>query len=399
MKSRSRNGIIIAIVAVVVLILVIVITQLDERYDWTETYTEEGGQPYDISLFLDVLENSSDNYTYLTNVFSDTGYLEQTGANMIMIAKYQSLDSMEITYLKRFIENGNKLFISSRSHSYLLAKGLNLDSTSFLLSIEKQEITLPNDQGGFPFSFDQFNNPVDYSWSYFPEHSKYTELGQFFNENGTYSNHVNINIGDGVLELHSTPLIFTNYHFRKEEVFEHVNEVIGQIENKTIYYLNPTGSFEYNGRPQISESPLRFILANPPLKWAWYIVILLSIIYVFNAMRRKQRPIPIKMLPENQTEAHLEVLYKLYRKEGKHKDLIRIQVKLLQQFLKSKYGINSKNRDDVFYSELSEKLKLETEYLQPFFKDLERAANNSTLTDRELMEIDQNISEFYLKCP
>jgi hypothetical protein len=153
------------------------------------------------------------------------------------------------------------------------------------------------------------------------------------------------------------------------------------------------------GQPIVSESPLRFLLAHPPLKWAWYLILLAALLYVLNAMRRKQRSVPVKLLPQNQTVAYVDMTYRLFSKDGRHSNIINSQYRLLLVFLRNKYGLALREIDEGTLAEASEKLKMKPEYLKKFFKELERSRYNSTLSDQELMELDQKITEFYLKCP
>jgi hypothetical protein len=177
-----------------------------------------------------------------------------------------------------------------------------------------------------------------------------------------------------------------------------VNSILAKAEGETCYYLEP-GYYDGSDSPLIGESPLKFILAHPPLKWAWYLTLVLALFYIVNSMRRKQRAIPVRVLPENQTSAYLDMIYRLFRKEGSHRDIVQSQVKLLQSFLRNKYGLNAQKLNPEFYTLAAAKLKLDKNYLEQFFKQLERSRYNSTLNDSELMKIDREITEFYLRCP
>ena len=97
--------------------------------------------------------------------------------------------------------------------------------------------------------------------------------------------------------------------------------------------------------------------------------------------------------------AYLEMIYGLFRKEGNHKDIILSQTKLLQAYLKNKYGLNAYKPTQEFFQEASVKLKLDKNYIEQFFKKLERYKHNSTLNDADLIKIDKELTEFYLRCP
>lgn len=405
MDKRRRNAILIAIVAIVVIGVVYILAQTNEHYIWSETYNDDGNQPYDLSLFKGVLEESATEFEVLEGLFEDTSYLEKSGNTMIYVAGYAWIDSTEARLLKKFLEKGNNLLISStltgKTLRYLddcgLEKGESLSQTEEATTIKVRA----GKDGSFGLSLEEFNEPRLHSWVFFNDLPCLKQTG-FIEINGDIrANLIEKQLGENRLLLHSTPLVFTNFHFRKDSVFDYVNNLLGKVEGETFYYLEPGAvqSPSGGGGTTIAESPLKFILANQSLKWAWYLTMFLALLYILNSMRRKQRAIPIASLPENQTSAYLDMVYNLFRKEGSHRDIIQSQTKLLQSFLRNRYNLNSKQLNDEFYQLAAAKLKLDKNYLEQFFKQLERSRFNSTLSDSELLTLDREITEFYLRCP
>ncbi len=402
MDKNRKTAIAIAIAAVVLLGVLYFLAQGKERYIWSETYNDDGVQPYDLSLFKGVLEKSATEFTVLEGLFADTSYLESSGNTMIYVAGYAWIDSTEAALLKQFVEQGNNLLISSRiagkTLRYLVDCGVEDGET---LSESKESESIMVEEGGrsSELSFDQYNQPGIHSWIYFKDLAC-VEAAGFVEINGDkYPNLVEKQMGEGKLLLHSTPLVFTNYHFRNDSAFNYVNGLMAKADGETYYYLEPGFSPSPSDGPNIGESPIKFILAHQSLKWAWYLTIVLSFLYILNSMRRKQRAIPVVALPENQTSAYLDMVYQLFRKEGSHRDIVQSQVKLLQSFLRNRYNLNAHKLNDDFYELASAKLKLDKNYIEQFFKQLERSRYNSTLNDSELIKIDREITEFYLRCP
>jgi len=400
-KSRKR-AIIVVLIAVVLLGLIYLFTRGEDRYLWSETYNDDGVQPYDLSLFKGILEESADEFKVLEGLFSDTSYLESSGNTMVYIAGYAWIDSTEAALMRRFIESGNSLIISSRSAGKTLRylEDCDLaDDQKLSSDQESKSIEIEDDGAYFELSYDKYNQPSTHSWTYFNDVDCAEETGFLKIDGVEYPNLIEQKMGDGKLVLHATPLVFTNYHFRKDSVFNYVNRLISKVDGSTYYYLEPGESPSQSNGPSIGESPLKFILSNESLKWAWYLTIALTLFYIINSMRRRQRAIPVISLPENQTAAYLDMVYRLFRKEGSHRDIIQSQVKLLQSFLRNKYNLNAHKLNDEFYDLASTKLKLDKNYLEQFFKQLERSRYNSTLNDSDLLRVDREITEFYKRCP
>ncbi|MCZ4408576.1 hypothetical protein O3Q51_07140 [Cryomorphaceae bacterium 1068] len=402
MDKNRKTAIAIAIAAVVLLGVLYFLAQGNKRYLWSETYNDDGIQPYDLSLFKGVLEKSANEFEVLEGLFVDTNYLEGTGNSMVYVAGYAWIDSTEAALLKQFVEQGNNLLISSRVAGKTLRYLIDCDveeEETLSESKESESIKVEDDGQSFVLSFDQYNQPSLHTWIHFKDLTCVETAGFIEIDSEKHPNLVMKQMGKGMLYLHSTPLVFTNYHFRNDSAFNYVNGLIAKANGETYYYLEPGFSQSPSGGPNIGESPIKFILAHQSLKWAWYVTILLGLLYILNSMRRKQRAIPVAALPENQTTAYLDMVYQLFRKEGSHRDIVQSQVKLLQSFLRNRYNLNAHKLNDDFYEMASAKLKLDKNYIEQFFKQLERSRYNSTLNDSELLTIDREITEFYLRCP
>jgi len=400
-KSRKR-AIVVLLIAVVLLGLIYLFTRGGERYLWSETYNDDGVQPYDLSLFKGVTQESVDEFKVLKGLFADTSYLESSGNTMIYIAGYAWIDSAEAALFKQYVENGNNLIISSKS----VGKTLRFlddcdlpDGQKLSSDRESKSIEIKDNEAYFRLSYDQYNKPSIHSWTYFEDELCVETTGFIKIDGAEYPNLIEQEMGDGKLVLHSTPLVFTNYHFRKDSVFNYVNNLISKVDGNTYYYLEPGDGPSQSNGPSIGESPLKFILSHESLKWAWYLTLFLAFVYIINSMRRKQKAIPVVTLPQNQTAAYLDMVYRLFRKEGSHRDIVQSQVKLLQYFLRNKYNLNAHKLNDEFYDLASAKLKLDKNYLEQFFKQLERSRYNSTLNDSDLLRVDREITEFYKRCP
>jgi len=227
-----------------------------------------------------------------------------------------------------------------------------------------------------------------------------SEAGSFTAIEKDYINYIAVDLGKGRLLFHSSPLLFTNYHFIRPEVVAHAEKVFELLQDGDIYVYDPDFEFALPpNRPLVTESPLRFILGNESLKYAWYLVIFLALLYVVNTMRRKERPVAVQSRPENETLQFIDVMTRFYQKEGKHKDVVGLQKKLLLSVLRNRYSIAVTHEEEPFLKDVSEKLSIPLHEVTSFFQTLHRASHNSTLTDKEMEEIDQKITEFYAKCP
>jgi len=404
MGSNPRRLILIGVTLLSLASIIYFLAGLNPHYIWSETYDDDGNQPYDLSLFKNVLESSSKDFEVLKGLLNDTSYLASTNSTLVFIGGYATLDSTELSLLKRFVKKGNTAFLSSRVVGGILRSIDDCDiapSMQLTRRVESSQVRLISQDSSCEISYDVFNQPEKHPWIYLSDLRCYESAGNLELDRESHSNFVRKKMGDGEILLHTVPLVFTNYQFRRDSVFNYVNEIVPVSKSNKIWYLEPGPEIIPNNsnEPNITESPLMFILKHDSLRWAWYMIILLTLTYLLNNIRRKQRHIPIINLPYNQVKAYLDMIYHFFKKEGKHKDILQIQIKLLQDFLKSKYNLNAHQPSESFFSEASKKLNLDKNYLEQFFKQLERSKFNSTLSDADLIKLDQEITEFYSQCP
>ncbi len=416
MKDNRNTLIFVLIGVVLALLIAYFFFNQEEHYDWYPRYNNKTDQPYDISLFKKTLQASfgADNFKIVGNLNSDSAFAKADNALFIYVNPDPALDSSEIAALNAFTEKGNRVFISSNNPGPLLQNlfhdCLPNDSTfpkytnyqrakTIYLSIEKF-----NMDTALSLRYMVRDERIRFPWPYFDlqecELEEATVLGTFEAIDEKYINFIHIDHGDGGFYLHTTPLLFTNYHFKRIEGFEHSQRILSLIPHVRVFYyepeyLRPSGSRE----PPISESPLRFILSNPPLKWAWYLIIALTLIFVFNSVRRRQKAIPVFSLPANETANYLDVVSRMYQKEGRHKHILGIQEKLIKRHLQNKYRLNLRVKDPESTEEAATRLKMPGSYIRQLFTEIDRAKNNSTLTDEEFKTLIAKIKEFYQKCP
>ena len=265
--NRNRNTIIFILIGV---ILALLITYLffnqDERFNWYPRYSNKTDQPYDISLFKKTLEASygADYFKIIGNLSSDSSFANAENALMVYVTRNTFLDSSDIAAMNAFTEKGNRVFISSNNPDKLLENLLQAclpnDSSTVKFTGQKRAKTIDLSLNKFrtdtalSLRYMMRDERIRYSWTYFDledcEPEDATTLGTFNAIGQKYVNFIRIDNGDGVYYLHTTPLLFTNYHFKREEGFKHMQRLFSLIPHVRIFYYIPE-SF----RPSGSREP------------------------------------------------------------------------------------------------------------------------------------------------
>lgn len=414
MKGNRGAYIAIGVIVLAGILLAVWFSDREQRFNWNETFENEGSQPYDLSIFSELFADffPDREFEVINNLGIDTAYSAASGANLVYIDGRVYIDSLEADRLMAFAEKGNTVFISaSNPHIVLerIAERCGTPPRGKWLQTRKAKRIKPytvwnEGKSAAVIHYQVMDDLVRYPWMYFDvdmcESTTVEKAGGFEAIENDYINYISAELGTGRVLLHSSPLIFSNYHLINDEVLAHVEDVLSLLPKGDTYFLDPV--FETPpppNRPLLTESPLRFILGNEALRWAWYLVLLLSLIYVLNTVRRNQRVLPVMVRPENDALNFLDVMSRFFRKEGKHKHIVGLQLKMLTAHLRATYRISRSFPEKGFYEEVYEKIQIPTATSDALFQALHRASHNSGLTDKELIEIDRKITEFYAKCP
>lgn len=413
---KNNRGLYIGVGAVVLvgLLLLAYFSLQEKRYNWTETYAFDGNGPYDLNVFTGVFETyfSDRAFAKIERLHEDTAFMDGGGSNFVYISGRAFLDSIDADRLFAFAEKGNTVFISASNSHQVLERAMGLCGSptrgKWVQTRKAKRIrphlTYEADTSEAIIHYQIADELERYPWPYFDAdwctRSEVSKAGSFTAIEQDYINYIAVEVGAGRLLLHSTPLIFTNYHFIKPEAMAHAERVLSLLQDGDVYFFDPDFGFTPPpNRPLLTESPLRFILGNEALRWAWYLILFLALLYVVNTMRRKERPVPVQSRPENETLKFIDVMTRFYRKEGNHKDIASLQLKLMLSTLRNRYGIATSDLGGSFQKEVSEKLSMPLQEVSTFFQTLHIASHNSTLSDKELEELDEKITEFYAKCP
>lgn len=157
------------------------------------------------------------------------------------------------------------------------------------------------------------------------------------------ANFINVNHGKGHLYLHSEPLILTNYYLLKPGNEKYVQNVFSYLpDRETVWFSGD------NKNVAESRSHLRFILANPGLRYAWWLLLGgLLLFIIFNA-KRKQRIVPIIESKKNKSVEFVKSIGNLYLQEGDFHDMMAKKAQYFLNRVRMDLLIDTKDLDEKF---------------------------------------------------
>jgi len=199
--------------------------------------------------------------------------------------------------------------------------------------------------------------------------------------------------GKGALYLMPSPQFFTNYNL--------INPEGADYAAKSLSYLSPGGNliwdeFPSQG-PQQEISKLRVLFKYPELQWAYYIGLFSLVTFILFEMKRRQRIIPVLDRLQNTTVEFVNVVGQVYYERKDHKNLADKKIAYVLEHIRSVYRLNTNLIDDEFIEALSNKTEIRISAIRSLMLLLQRYSEATKITDQQLIELNNNIENFYKK--
>lgn len=132
----------------------------------------------------------------------------------------------------------------------------------------------------------------------------------------TASAAMSISVGKGEIIVVSTPLIFTNYGILDAPNHEYIFRILSEMGDLPIVRTEAyTKTTEEN-------SPLRYFLSQPPLRWAVTLGFIAILVFMVFTARRRQRVIPEVEKPKNRNLEFVKLIGTLYYQKHDYRDLV-----------------------------------------------------------------------------
>ena len=157
----------------------------------------------------------------------------------------------------------------------------------------------------------------------------------------TYINFIRIPYGEGHFYIHNNPRVFTNFYLIDAHKLDYAEKALGHLREGTIYFddFSTVNYRNNNSGYGFSDSPLQFILSQQSLRWAWYLLLILALLYLLFRAKRKQRVIPVLEPNTNTSLEFTKTIGNLYYQQKDHSKLAQQKMKLFLAHVRMHYRI------------------------------------------------------------
>jgi len=395
--SRNKIIAIVAAVLILVIVLVSILTEYREisAYEWDERYSFKDEQPQGLYIFKELTSRYFKDIPI--NINSD---LDDTLNNNSLYIQFvpRGINEDVVDSLISIASEGNDVLIIGDTLNNRLVDTI----PHFFDNTYSFDSTLT-------FNFTDTSIAADTNYSYRYHAGEFDENQNFINylmqglvweEDLQYVRvatpdslalMISFPIGQGRIFYHVNKDLFYNYSYRQIQIFDYTQKLFTHFDPENIYLLNPLmiyGTGNINHR-----NPLDFIMSQPALKAAYYLLILGTLLYVFFGGKRKQKIIPVMEKNENTSLEYIETVSQLFYQQDQHEKLVAHMKTIFYHKMQKKFFVSP---DDPNYVKvLAKKSKIsatELQYIIHRFKDLDR---NYTFTSDQLASLNQRLEVIY----
>jgi len=376
-------------------LLLYIIAQFNrpKAIDWSETLSNKEKTPYGTYILYN---RAADLFPgahitpYREPVYN--AIVDDSIKNSSYIIICPQIDISKVDYIKLtdYIKKGNDVFISAQDFGELLEKKLDV-KTQTILKFNEDPIPInfvnPNLDSVKYYSVDKGSTNIYFSKF---DTVKAVVLGQDARHK---ANFIKYTFGKGSLYLTSNPKMFSNYSLLKPDGAGYAATALSYVKNTRNIIWD-----EYYTQGDIGEdSPMRVFLSNEYLQWAYYITIFSLLLFILYEIKRRQRIIPVIEPLRNSTLDFVNIVGQLYYEKRNNANIAHKKVLYLLAHLRDEYQLKTNKLDQEFIEKLSSKMGIDANFAYDFVNLLNFISVQDRVSDRELIELNRIIEQFYIQ--
>lgn len=414
-------------IAVLLLVLYLIFGNSGTRLSWKEDYKQQSREPYGTNVLFELLNQFIPGGAVIVLKDSLNGQFSQhntpkasyvfTGAGMYMTSRDRDA-------LLAFVSEGNQAFIACNTipHDlmfYLYLEEcntpwdgyyaspdtlveLNLDHPNLAMSeAPKYRNVSKNGGDNYPWKF--------IGSEYFCDQDTQRTILGYVVTDSSYINFARIKHGAGYFYLHTTPIAFTNYHLIRKEGLEYARRVFSHLPEGQVYWdeysrvpesvtqlANQRAS---GGMPEINqENPLKYILSQPALAWAWYLLLGTGLLYLLFRAKRRQRVVPVIEPNVNTSLEFVQTIGQLYFLQNNHLKLALQKIRLFNGYIRERYNLSYREGDESFFNRLAMRSEVPETLIRDIFSMQESIKSARSLGTNRLIDFHKLMDQFYKLC-
>jgi hypothetical protein len=385
------------VLAVIFIAIVLLHYFQPKPVNWSRTYGKEDKIPFGCYAVFNLLEgtyagslqtNQQDLYNLNENTIG-------SGQTLLIINDQIDFSKLEVKSLFEFLKKGNTVVLCANNFSKALCDTFKLELESNVNSNASSLDSLLK-KPAFEISYVQPKNNAQktYTYSAVAAESYFSNIDTALFTISTQNKKqmpvlLEAKIGKGKLLLGSLPDVFGNLFIVNHANKNYTYTLLSKVRNETIIWDQ---YYKTYGRPR--KSLFSFIFSSDALYMAYCLAILALVIFMVFEIKRKQRPVPVIVPLKNSTLEFVDVVSHVYFNANNHKHIAEETIKYFYFDIFRKFHLRTAELDDTFYKALHNLSGVEMEKIKTLFSYCENIKNAPSLTQYDLLELNDRITNF-----
>jgi hypothetical protein len=366
-----------------------------------ETYSKKDRKPFGANIAYRQIEAMYDGNVIQEKRedFKETWInISDTGSLYICFAQRLFVTEEDVEAMMEYVKAGNNLFISAGLIDELLLDevGCNAVYTSPALEDMMGEMKNTAVSSALQPAF-------KYSYYYYPFQNHFTGIDSSNTRVLGYNDEKQPNsivyfYGKGRLYLQCEPRAYSNYFLLKDNNYQYLKNTVAFTESRPehVYwddYYNKLLGRRNNADSNFSS--LTEIMKHPALKAAFWLSLLLLLLYILFGGKRIQRIIQQLKPNENTTVTFTETIGRLYLQKKDNKNIADKMITYFNEYIRNTYFLNTNHVNDDFIVMLSRKSGVDKTKVDTLYRTIIATQGTAVVNDYQLLSLQDQVQQFY----
>jgi len=400
----KRTKIILGLFVAVLIGIVITEVVRPQPLNWKQSYTAADKIPFGCFVLYNELPSLFETKELVTvkeSMYSfllDRDSTEQS--NYIMINNRIELDEQEYNQLLSHVTRGNDVFIAAGYFGYRLSDTLNIEMDAhYTIREDTVQLSVTNESfkaSTFHYTKGMYNRhfaSVDTLNTTILGHLNYIQESYLDGNEKEIErrepNFIKVKFGKGNFYLNSTPLAYTNFYMLEGNQ-DYVANTFSYLKNREQLYWD---NYKKSGRIVI-DSPLRFILNQTALKWAYYLCLISLLLFYIFRTKRKQRAIPVVEPLPNSSVDFAQTVGSLYYQHKDYSNLIAKKLNYFLSHIRNNFYIDTVVINEKTAKKLAAKSGKSLSDVTALMNFVKHLKNKTHHSESDLIELNKKITSF-----
>ncbi|TAE33494.1 MAG: DUF4350 domain-containing protein [Cytophagales bacterium] len=361
--------------------------------DWEATYKNTDKMPFGTRALFELLPGVMRQPSVMNVRVPVYNYLTETpppaNSNYIFVANTLEFDQNDVRTLTAYARRGGNVFLSAYYFPDTLGKLLGY--RSLVKAPKLRDTTLLNNftnpqhrkVGGYNFFHDDGRNYL------VTKDTKNTVvLGRNARNEPVF---IRVQHGKGYFFIHNLPLALTNFFVLDRRTADYAFKALSYLPARPTYW----DEYQKQGRfDEDQQSIFRYVLSQPALTWAYYVVVIGLLFYALFAGKRTQRSIPVVEPPRNNSLEFAQTVGRVYYQQADHNNLGQKMIHYFLANIRERYGLSTTTLDNDFAEALSKRTGVSLADTQDLVRTLQAARKTVTLAEEDVLILNAAIERF-----